>query len=171
MAIVQSKPLKGEFMNRLSFSIMIHAPKDDIWRALISDATYRKWTSVFEDGSHVVTDWREGSKVLFLTPAGNGMVSRIVAHRQNELLTIQHLGTVMKGVEDTEGTEAKEWAGALENYSLWEANGASILTVEVDVNDEYQGYFQEKWPKALGKLKDIAEAEQWAEVSGTRQSA
>ena len=158
-------------MNRLSFSIMIHAPKDDIWRTLLGDTTYRRWSNVFEEGSYADTDWKECSKALFLTPSGNGMVSRIVAHRPKELLTIQHLGIVKNGIEDTEGAEAKGWAGAIENYTLWEANGACILTVEMDVKDEYRSFFQNKWPKALAKVKEIAEAEQWAEVETVRQSA
>jgi hypothetical protein len=158
-------------MNRLSFSIMIHAPKDDIWRTLLADSTYRKWTSVFEEGSYAATDWKEGSKALFLTPSGNGMVSRIVAHRPKELLIIQHLGTVKNGMEDTAGADAKGWAGAIESYTLWEANGSHILTVEMDVKEEYRSFFQDRWPKALGKLKEIAEAEQWSEVEIVQQTA
>jgi hypothetical protein len=34
------------------------------------DSTYRQWTSAFSEGSHAVSDWKEGSKVLFLSPEG-----------------------------------------------------------------------------------------------------
>jgi hypothetical protein len=158
-------------MHRLTFSVLIHALTQDVWQTMLEDATYRQWTSVFEEGSYAVTDWKEGSKALFFTPAGNGMVSRIVAHRPNQFLSIQHLGTVKEGVEDMEEAEAKGWAGALESYTLREQNGSCMLTVEMDTNDEYRTYFEERWPKALGKLKEIVEARQMIEPEKIRQSA
>jgi len=85
------------------------------------------------------------------------MVSRIVAHRLNEFLSVEHLGVVKNGVEDTKSEAVKPWAGALENYTLKEVNAASTLTIEMDVADDYRKYFEETWPKALSKLKEIAE--------------
>jgi len=155
-------------MLRLTFSITINTPKEEVWRAMLADATYRQWTSAFEEGSYAVTDWKEGSKALFLTPAGDGMVSSIVAHRPNEFLSIKHLGTVKDGVEDTESAEGKGWAEALENYTLREVDGSSTLTVEMDVKDEYRSYFEETWPKALSKLKEISESERWSEPERAR---
>lgn len=144
-------------MNRVTFSIAINAPKEQIWKVMLDDSTYREWSSAFQEGSYAVTDWKEGSKALFLTPEGNGMVSRIVGHRPNEFLSIKHLGTVKNGVEDTDSEKRKEWTNALENYTLREQDGKSTLTVEMDVTEEYRSYFEETWPKALGKLKEISE--------------
>ena len=144
-------------MEKLTFSVAINAPKEKIWRAMLEDATYRQWTNAFSEGSYAVTDWKEGSKALFLDPDGNGMVSRIEVHRPNEFLSILHVGHVKKGVEDTESEEAKAWAGAHENYLLKEANGVSMLAIEMDVKDDYRNYFAETWPKALNKLKQIVE--------------
>jgi uncharacterized protein YndB with AHSA1/START domain len=144
-------------MQKVTFSTVINAPKEKVWRAMLDDATYRQWTSAFQEGSYAVTDWKEGSKALFLTPEGTGMVSRIVTHRPNEFLSIEHLGIVKNGVEDTESDEVRAWAGALEDYTLKEVAGASTLTVEMDVAEEYKKYFEETWPKALGKLKEVAE--------------
>jgi uncharacterized protein YndB with AHSA1/START domain len=144
-------------MNRVTFSITINAPKEKIWKVMLDDSTYREWSSAFQEGSYAVTDWKEGSKALFLTPEGSGMVSRIVGHRPNEFLSIKHLGTVKNGVEDTDSEKSKEWTNALENYTLREQDGKSTLTVEMDVTEEYRSYFEETWPKALGKLKEISE--------------
>lgn len=144
-------------MDRLTFSTTINAPKDKVWRVMLDDATYRQWTSVFSEGSYALTDWKQGSKALFLTPEGDGMVSRIAAHRPNEFLSIEHLGTVKNGVEDTTSKDVNSWAGAHENYTLRETNGSSALTVEMDVTGEYKKYFEETWPKALAKLKEVAE--------------
>jgi uncharacterized protein YndB with AHSA1/START domain len=144
-------------MNRVTFSITINAPKEKIWKVMLDESTYREWSSAFQEGSYAVTDWKEGSKALFLTPEGSGMVSRIVGHRPNEFLSIKHLGTVKNGVEDTDSEKSKEWTNALENYTLREQDGKSTLTVEMDVTEEYRSYFEETWPKALGKLKEISE--------------
>lgn len=146
-------------MQKLTFSTTINAPKERVWRTMLEDATYREWTSEFQEGSYAVTDWKAGSKALFLTPAGDGMVSRIAVHRPNEFLSIEHLGIVKDGVEHTDSDEVKGWAGAHEDYSLSEVAGGVRLTVEMDVTDEYRKYFEETWPKALGKLKHVCERE------------
>ena len=156
-------------MHRLVFSVTIRAPKEEVWRALFADETYRQWTSVFAEGSYADTDWKEGSKALFLTPSGDGMVSKIAVHQPNEFLSIQHLGTVKGKVEDT-GND-KGWAGALENYTLLEESGYSKLIVEMDTTEEYRTYMEETWPKALSKLKEIVEAKQGSEQEAVRQTA
>jgi len=144
-------------MRKITFLTSINAPKEKVWRVMLEDATYRQWTSAFQEGSYAVTDWAANSKALFLTPEGHGMVSRIVAHRPSEFLSIEHLGTVKKGVEDTTSEEVKGWAGAYENYTLKEVNGVSTLTVEMDTTDEFLKFFEDTWPKALNKLKEITE--------------
>src|SRR5262245_54655470 len=103
-------------MQRLTYNITIRAGKEKVWRVLLDDATYRQWTSPFQEGSYAETDWTAGSKARFLTPAGDGMFSRIVSHRRNEFLSIEHLGTVKNGVELPDSEESKQWKGAQENY-------------------------------------------------------
>jgi uncharacterized protein YndB with AHSA1/START domain len=145
-------------MQKLKFSTTINASREAVWHALFDDATYREWTAEFAEGSYADTDWKEGSKALFLTPQGEGMVSRIAVNRPNEFLSIQHLGTVKDGVEDTESATAQGWAGSHENYTLTDAPGGGVLlTIEMDATDEYKSYFDETWPKALDRLKRIAE--------------
>ena len=113
---------------------------------------------VFAEGSYAVTDWKEGSKALFLSPGGDGMVSRIAVHRPNEFLSIEHLGVVKNGVEDTNAAAAQGWTGAHENYTLTPAEGGVRLTIEMDSTPEYASYFKETWPKALLKVKQLSEA-------------
>ena len=144
-------------MQKLTFSTTINAPKEKVWRVMLEDPTYRQWTSAFHEGSYAVTDWKAGSKALFLIPEGHGMVSRIAAHRPNEFLSIEHLGEVKNGVEDTTSEAVKSWEGAHENYTLKETNGVSTLTVDMDMGEDFKKFFQETWPKALRKLKDLSE--------------
>ena len=37
-------------MTRLTFSTTINAPKELVWRTMLEDETYRKWTSAFAEG-------------------------------------------------------------------------------------------------------------------------
>ena len=60
-------------MKKLQFSIEINAPKEKVWDTLWQDENYRKWTSVFMEGSFAESDWKEGGKIHFLTPDRNGM--------------------------------------------------------------------------------------------------
>ena len=144
-------------MKKLTFSTTINAPKDRVWRTLLDDETYRKWTSPFHEGSYAVTDWKPGSKALFLGPDGSGMVSRIAEHRPDQYLAIEHVGMVKGGVEDTTSDDVKKWAGAQETYTLHENGAQSTLLIQMDSTDEHTQFFQDTWPKALATLKQLAE--------------
>jgi len=145
-------------MEKIRFTTSIHAPKEKIWEVLWNENSYRDWTRVFAEGSTVKTDnWKEGSKVLFLDGEGRGMVSRVVANRPNEYMSFEHLGEVAGGVEDTVSEKIKEWKGAHENYTLEEAGKDTELTVEIDMVESHKDYFMKTWPKAMEKLKELAE--------------
>ena len=143
---------------KLTFSVVIDAPADVVWRVLLDDATYREWTAAFSEGSYAVTDWKEGSKALFLTPEGNGLVSRIAVHRPNEYLSIEHLGFVKAGVEDLDAAKKDGWEDARENYTLTAEGSASRLVVDMDATPGMIPFFNETWPKALAKLKELCES-------------
>src|SRR4030095_5360845 len=144
-------------METLNFSIKINAPREKVWNVLIGGKTYPEWAAAFAPGSQAETDWKEGSKALFTDGKGNGMVSEIEQNRPTEFLSIKHLGMVKDGVEDLTSDKVKEWAGAMENYTLKETNGATELKVDMDTGEEYKGYFSKTWPKALNKVKELSE--------------
>ncbi|MEI6950600.1 SRPBCC domain-containing protein [Paraflavisolibacter sp. H34] len=144
-------------MKKLQFSIDVNAPREKVWKVLWDDATYRSWTSVFSEGSHAVSDWKEGSKIYFLSANGDGMNSVIAKNIPNEFMSFQHLGMLKDGKEVPPDAETEKWAGALENYTLKGHNGATTLTVDMDATEEFEAYFQEKLPQALDKVKQLAE--------------
>lgn len=146
-------------MKKLNFSTHINAPKNRVWNTLWDDATYRQWTAAFHEGSYAESDWQEGSKILFLGPGGSGMTSRIARLIPHEFMSFEHLGEVTGGVEDFDSAAAKGWAGALENYTLRENEGGTELSVEVDVGDSFADMFLGMFPKALQKVKELAEAQ------------
>jgi Activator of Hsp90 ATPase homolog 1-like protein len=148
-------------MEKLHFSIVINAPKEKVWDTMLDDKTYRLWTEAFMPGSFYKGDWNKGSKILFLAQDKDGkmggMVSRIKENRKYEHVSIEHLGIVNKGIEDTTSDAVKDWAGAHENYTFRDNNGTTEILVEMDSHEEYAEMFEGMWPKALQKLKEISE--------------
>ncbi len=147
----------NEYMEKIRFTESINAPKEKVWEALWNDDNYRKWTSVFSPESHAITDWKEGSKVLFLDGKGSGMVSKIDKLVPNQMMSFLHLGVVKNGEEDTTSEAVKQWAGSHEDYFLQQNDGTTELTVELDSNDEFKTFFQQTFPKALRLVKEISE--------------
>lgn len=148
-------------MEKLRQKILINAPRARVWDVMLADETYRDWTSAFHPGSYYKGDWSEGSKILFLGPsegAGEGgMVSRIRENRRHEFISVEHLGIVQNGVEDTESEAAKAWAPAYENYTFTDSNGGTELSIEMDIQAEQKENFEKLWADALSRLKAIAE--------------
>lgn len=148
-------------MQKLHFKIEIDAPKEKVWNTMLNDETYRIWTEVFAPGAYYEGSWNKGSKILFLAPDEKGklggMLSRIKENRLYEFISIEHLGMVNDGKEDITSDEVKNWAGALENYTFKEKNGKTEVVVEMDSNESYAEMFNDMWPRALQKLKELAE--------------
>jgi uncharacterized protein YndB with AHSA1/START domain len=150
-------------MQKIHFSITINAPKKKVWDTMLQDATYRVWTSAFNPkGSWYEGDWSQGSKIRFLGPGEDGklggMVSQIAENRPYEYISIKHVGLIQDGKEDRTSEAVKKWAPAFENYTFKEKNGATEVLVDMDVNEEHRKMFEDMWPKALEKLKELTEA-------------
>jgi uncharacterized protein YndB with AHSA1/START domain len=150
-------------MPRLYFSKQIDAPRQKVWDTMLGDATYRRWTDVFQPGSHFVGNWEQGSKILFLGPDDKGvmggMVATVAESRRPEYVSTKVLGMVHNGVEDTTSEEVQKWAGSFENYSFTEADGGTLVRVELDTPSDFREYMEGAWPQALDKLKELAEQE------------
>ena len=149
-------------MEKLRRNIFINAPRERVWDVMLADDTYRDWTSAFSPGSYYKGDWSQGSRILFLGPSPDGageggMVSRIAENRLHEFISVEHLGIVQNGVEDTESAAAKKWAPAYENYTFADSNGGTELTIEMDIQGEQKETFDKMWADALARLKAIAE--------------
>ena len=51
-----------------------------------------------------------------------------------------------------------DWSGAHETYTLTSRNGWTTLKVDLDAADEHRQMFEDKFPKALQRVKALAEA-------------
>ena len=149
--------LKSLIMERLQFKTTIDAPRERVWEVLWGSDTYPQWTSAFAEGSNVETDWTKGSRVLFVDGKGNGMISVIEENIPNELMSFKHLGVMENGKENFEIAKERGWVNAIENYTLKSQADKTELTIDQDIEEEYRDSFSEMWPKALTKLKALAE--------------
>ncbi len=145
-------------MPTLHFATRIQASRARVWATLFEPASYPRWTAAFMAGSTFQGNWEQGSRMRFLDASGNGMVAVIAENRRPEFLSIQHLGILTAGVEDTDSEEVRRWAPALETYTLSEAGGATDLAIRVDVPAEFQDLMQQAWPMALAAVTAMAEA-------------
>ena len=149
-------------IEKLHFEIHIKAPVEKVFETMLSDETYRKWTAVFNPSSHYKGSWEKGEKIHFIgtddSGKQGGMVSRIKDNIPNKFVSIEHIGILgPKGEEITSGPEVDGWAGAFENYSFEVDNGGTLLAVDLDSNQQFKSYFEETYPLALEKLKEICE--------------
>ncbi|RDC56369.1 SRPBCC domain-containing protein [Pedobacter chinensis] len=139
-------------MDTIEFKTEINATPEKVWDVLFGVDTYPKWTSVFAEGSTVETDWKKGSRAIFSDGKGDGMVARIEENIPNKYMSIKHLGEIKDGKEDL-----KDWENALENYTLEEKDGKTTLKIDMGIIDDWRDYFEKTWPKALDKVKELAE--------------
>ena len=148
---------------KMHFSTTINAPKEKVWDTMLQSDTFREWTTVFnpKGTSWYEGDWNQGSKIRFLGAGEDGkvggMVSRIKENRPYEFVSIEHLGVVQDGRDDTTSDFAKQWAPAFENYTFIGRDGVTEVRVDIDVTEDHRQMFEETWPEALQKLKQLAE--------------
>jgi hypothetical protein len=145
-------------IKHIQFTAAISAPAPVVWRHVTSPESYKHWTSAFAEGSHFKGSWEQGSKIQFLSPSGDGMVAEIAENRENEFISIRHLGFIANGVEDTTSDAVKAWAPAYENYTFLTVPEGTKMVVDQDVSAEWEEYMSQAWPKALVLLKELSQS-------------
>lgn len=151
-------------MQKLEFKTDIRASAQKVYETMLglrNKNTYEFWTAAFNPTSSYEGSWEKGSKMYFIGVDENGkkggMVSLIKENQVGQFVSIQHVGFLDGDVEVTSGEQVEKWAGGHENYLYQEQNGITTVTVELDTIDEYVDYFNNTYPAALSKLKEIAE--------------
>jgi hypothetical protein len=129
---------------------------------MLDEQGYRQWTTAFCETSYYEGSWEKDSKIRFIgvnkEGKQEGMVSRIRENIPNSFVSIEHLGFLDGNNEITSGPSVESWAGALENYSFRGEDGKTIVSIAIDANEQFKPFFEQTWPKALQKLKQICEA-------------
>lgn len=142
-------------MKKLQFSIEIKASREKVWNTLWEDKTFRDWASIIDEGTYMEGVMKEGNEVQFISSVnGYGVTSLIEKLVQSEFVLFRHMAdTKDRGVRERE----KDWTGGTESHSLAEIDGITTLTVKFDVPTELEEMFKVRFPKALERVKTLAE--------------
>jgi uncharacterized protein YndB with AHSA1/START domain len=142
-------------MKELQFQVEINAAKERVWETLWQDETFRQWASIIDPETYMAGDLKEGNEIQFISAAnGYGVTSLVEKLTANEFLLLRHRADTQGGGKQE---REKEWTGGKESYLLAEKNGTTTLTVAFDVPTELEEYFKVNYPKALERVKELAE--------------
>jgi uncharacterized protein YndB with AHSA1/START domain len=142
-------------MKEIQFSIEINASKEKVWAALWEDTSFRDWANIIDEGTYMKGVMKEGNEIQYISSVnGYGVTSRIEKLDPNEFVLLRHSAdTKESGQQERE----KEWTGGAESYSLAEKNGVTTLIVKIDIPQEQEETFNIRLPKALERIKTLAE--------------
>lgn len=142
-------------MKEMKCTVEIHAPRETVWNTLWQDETFRQWASIIDPGTYMVGELKAGNEVQFISAENGYGVTSLV----EELVVNEHL--LLKHKADTQEVGARErkdeWTGGKETYNLSERDGITTLAVAFDVPLEMEEYFMVAYPKALNRVKELAE--------------
>lgn len=151
-------------MKKAHYSTTISAPASKIFDSMLGltdKKTYEEWTAAFNPTSTFEGSWEKGSKMYFIGIGEDGkrggMLSEIAENIPNKFVSIRHYGMLDGENEITTGELVEKWTGGHENYTFEEKNGSTLLSIEIDIVEEYEDFFNETWPKALEVLKMMVE--------------
>ena len=136
----------------------IQAPKEKVWNVLVDDKLTREWYAVFGEGIYAETDWKIGSKALFLGNDRSGLATRIIENKPCEILSVEYEGIVNKGgIEDYDSDMAKMIKGGHETYRLSAHGAITNLSISGDMSEDMYDSMASSWDKAMLKIKELAE--------------
>jgi hypothetical protein len=142
-------------MKEMQFSVEIHATKEKVWDTLWQDETFRQWANLIDPGTYMVGDLKEGNEIQFISSSsGYGVTSFVERLIEGEFLLLRHRADTQ---EDGKRGRENQWTGGKESYSLTEKGGITTLTVACDVPPELEKEFKVSYPKALERIKVLAE--------------
>lgn len=144
-------------IEKLIFEIEINANPETVWSKLWENENYSIWTEPFCEGSYLKGELKQGNRVHFLSPNGEGMYSDVAFLIENKLMMFKHIGMVKELNELPLDGETETWTGSYENYRLTEIATGTMLKVEVDTIADYKSYMEAKFPLALERLREICE--------------
>ncbi len=103
----------------------------------------------------MVGEIKERNEVQFISSvSGYGVTSLVEKLAQREFVSFRQMAdTKDSGDQERE----KEWTGGTESYSLAENEGVTTLTVSIDVPPGQEETFKIRFPKALERVKILAE--------------
>ncbi len=145
-------------MKTLTYNIQIAAPVKKVWDTMLQADTYQQWVKVSWPGSYYDGKWEKDADIKFISPGQGGTLAHIVELKPQQYVLANHIAVLhADGSEDRSSELAKGWIGTEESYRFTEKNGMTELTTEIKTSPKWEMMFNDGWPKALAKLKEICE--------------
>ena len=102
----------------------------------------------------MVGEIKEGNQVQFSSISGYGVTSLVEKLAQSAFVSFRHMADTK---DSGEREREKEWTGGIESYWLAENDDVTTLTVDIDVPPGQEETFKIRFPKALDRVKILAE--------------
>ena len=138
----------------MQFLVEIDASKAKVWDTLWKDDTFRDWAGIIDSETYMKGALKEGGEVQFISGNGYGVTSVVEKLTPGEFLLLKHHADTQ---DDGKRERENEWTGGKESYSLTAKGGTTMLTAAFDIPPEMEEYFKINYPKALERVKVLAE--------------
>ncbi|MBK7099816.1 MAG: hypothetical protein IPH58_17845 [Sphingobacteriales bacterium] len=144
-------------MKTLTFKITINSNPEKIWKTLWDKESYTEWTKPFTEGCYYETEsFTVGNEIKFLSPSGDGMLSKISSLQPNDFVAFEHLGMIMNGEKSSFKAENDNHQ-YLETYQLIQNENSVALTAKVDTLEPWEETMNTSFPRALEIIKKLSE--------------
>lgn len=145
-------------MKNIEFKISIVGSKQKVWETMLHPTTYKEWVNAAWPGSFFEGEWKEGNNLRFISDDGSGTLATLIEHKPYDYSFAKHIAVLQPGgIEDRDSEVAKGWVGTTERYTFTEKKDTTELKVVLTINPDWEKMFNDGWPKALAKLKEICE--------------
>lgn len=145
-------------MKTLEFNIEISSDKSKVWDTMLQPDTYKEWVGETWPESFYEGQWKKGEEIRFISPGRGGTLATIDELRPQEYVRAKHIAVVRPdGSEDRDSEEARGWVGTEESYTFTGTDGSTHVKVEIRTNPTWEKMFNDDWPRALAKLKEVCE--------------
>jgi uncharacterized protein YndB with AHSA1/START domain len=145
-------------MEKLEFKIDIKAPQEEVWKTMLEPNSYQQWVGVSWPGSHYDGNWKQGETIKFTGAEGGGTQAKLVEVKPYEFINAEHIAVINgDGSLDKESEIAKGWIGTKESYRFKPIKNGTELIVEISTPKAWAKMFNDGWPAALKKLKELSE--------------
>lgn len=143
-------------MRNLQFSVKINATKEQVWKVLWDDRTFRDWSGIIDEGTYMTGKMEEGKKVQFISSvSGFGVTSLIEKLIPYEFVLFKHQSDTQ---QSGQAERDDEWTGGSESYTLVQDGDITTLTVNSEVPENQEETFLDRIPKAIDRVRELAEA-------------
>ncbi len=145
-------------MKDLQFSVDVHAPVARVWDCMFDPIAYRDWTSAFADGSYFEGVWDTGRRLRFLDPQGFGMEAVVDEAVPHQRMSLRLVGEIKEGRPVHDSRLAQTPARERYVFDVTPRGGTHLVIHLQAWNDEFLAMLQDMWPRALQRLKALAES-------------